>query len=723
LRMISKKYLFYPAFFIVLALMIYFALSAYINYIYVPKKITPIVSAHINSDSFKPLEISVSEVAFHPFRGFILHDLIVKSPTTLQGNDLLRARLVDVDIAFLPLLWKKIHIKRLRIIGADLTIGRDVKGVWNFSHIKDVYYAKCDDRFDVTISEMSLPRCNMIYMDYFKKDNFIEREFDNIKVRLNRYAGTTYRVTISGSDKDRLRESISLTLFYDAIKNSAKGKARLATTYANDYWEYYLDEALKPWRVTCETAKLDTTFSYADNVWTLDGNYLIDKAILSYGEAAITADIVVGHELTYFSNSANRAESHIEARLKDVSSLLGNYRLLDDGRCYIIIENDQINIQDISGSVNGQPVTLTGEFIFGDQRKLVLSGTIADVKHDFCLNLPTYTYGTAYWDLKKDDSFVNITADMQDLKDSVFSLTVNGDISVPDLSTLLNIDKEDTSGAINFSGHLKGEADELESLQGKLSVIVDELSLFKLQPVSFHFDMKAKDGIFEGEMPPAHFYKGDIRGKIRTDMERLGAELYIDGLDLEEFSKVHPKLKSMTGQLAGSISFISKTKDICDTVKGYVSIVLRNCDLRNTPLFSSVEKSMKNFDENFTMPVFKRAEVILLVMDRCLNVNYAFFDADGLNVHFLGKVTFDGIFDITAGTKIFGAGFLKKLLLPHLLGFNLLKDVVEINVVGKWPNLRSVAKVEPMAWLNEFFGFGKKARPEKYNLDKLWAQY
>lgn len=263
----------------------------------------------------------------------------------------------------------------------------------------------------------------------------------------------------------------------------------------------------------------------------------------------------------------------------------------------------------------------------------------------------------------------------------------------------------------------------MESLQGNLSIIVDELSLFKLQPVSFHFDMKAKDGIFEGEMPPAHFYKGDIRGKIRTDMERLGAELYIDGLDLEEFSKVHPKLKSMTGQLAGSISFISKTKDICDTVKGYVSIVLRNCDLRNTPLFSSVEKSMKNFDENFTMPAFKRAEVILFVMDRCLNVNYAFFDADGLNVHFLGKVTFDGIFDITAGTKIFGAGFLKKLLLPHLLGFNLLKDVVEINVVGKWPDLRSAAKVEPMAWLNEFFGFGKKARPEKYNFDKLWAQY
>ena len=64
---------------------------------------------------------------------------------------------------------------------------------------------------------------------------------------------------------------------------------------------------------------------------------------------------------------------------------------------------------------------------------------------------------------------------------------------------------------------------------------------------------------------------------------------------------------------------------------------------------------------------------------------------------------------------------MKKLLLPHLLGFNLLKDVVEINVVGKWPNLRSAAKVEPMAWLNEFFGFDMKAEPEKYDLEKLWA--
>ncbi len=705
----------------VLALMIYFGLSAYINYIYVPKKITPIVGTYINSDLFKPLEISVSEVAFHPFRGFVLHDLIVKSPTTLQGKDLLRARLVDIDIAFLPLLWKKIHIKRLRIIGADLTVGRDAKGAWNFNHLKDLYNTKGDDCFDITISEMRLPRCNMVYMDYFKKDNFIEREFDNIKVRLNRYAESMYRVTISGSDKDRSRESISLTLFYDAVKNSAKGKARLATTYINDYWEYYLDEALKPWRVTCETTKLDTTFSYADNVWTLDGNYHIDKAILSYGEAAITADIVVGHELTCFSNSANRAESHIEARLKDVSSLLGNYRLLDEGKCYIIIENDQIRIQEISGFVKGQPVALTGKFIFGDKRKLDLSGTIADVKHDFCLNLPTYTYGTAYWDLKKDDSFVSINADMQDLKDSVFSLTVRGDINVEELSRLLNMDREDLLGRINFSGSLKGEADELDSLQGKLAVIVDDLSVLKLQPVSFHFDMKAKDGIFEGEMPSAHFYKGNIRGKIRTNMEKIGAELYINGLDMDKFSKIHPQLESTTGQLAGSISFVSKIKNSYDTIKGYGSIRLRNCDVRKTPFFTSVGEGMKEFDKNFEMPVFKKAEVTFFIADKCFNVVHAFFIADNLNVHFLGKITFDGVFNITAGGKILGDGFLKQLLLPHLLAFNLLKDVVEINVVGKWPNLRSAAKVEPMAWLNEFFKVGERARPEKYDLDKLWG--
>ena len=58
--------------------------------------------------------------------------------------------------------------------------------------------------------------------------------------------------------------------------------------------------------------------------------------------------------------------------------------------------------------------------------------------------------------------------------------------------------------------------------------------------------------------------------------------------------------------------------------------------------------------------------------------------------------------------------------MPHVLGFNLLKDVVEINIVGKWPNLRSAAKIEPVAWLNEFFGFGMRAKPEKYDLEKLW---
>lgn len=721
--MINKRYISYLIFLVILVLTIYSLLCIYVNYVYVPKKITPMVYAYINSDLFKPLEISVKKVAFHPFKGFILHDFKIKTPTALKGNDLLDAKLVDVDISFLPLLWKKVHIKRLHIIGGNLTIGRNAKGVWNFSHIKDLYYAKGRDHFNIVINEMRLPRCNMVYIDYFKKENFMEREFDNVKVRFKHYAGYMYQVAISGGDKDRKKESISLTLFYNAVKNTTKGKAQLTTTFISDYWEYYLDELLKPWRVTCEKARLDTSFSYADNVWTLDGNYVIDNAVLSYGEVAITADIVVGHELTYFSNLANKVESHIEARLRNVSSLLGNYRLLDEGKCYIVIEKDEIKIEDISGTVRGQPVALTGKFTFGDKRKLNLSGTVANIQHDFCLNLPTYTYGTAYWDLRKDDSFINIDADMQDLKDSLFSLGISGYINVPDLSGLLNIGREDLSGTINFSGHLKGEADELDSLQGKLSVTVKKLSFLKLQPIFFDFNIKAMNGIFEGKIPPARFYKGDIYGKIRTNLEKLGAELYVDGFDLEEFSKIHPQLKNTTGKLAGSISFVSKIEDFYDTVKGYGHIKLMNCDLRKTLLFSSVEKGMKTFDENFTTPLFKRAEAIFFIMDKCFNINYAFFDADDLSVHFLGKITFDGRFDMIAGTKIFGTGFLKKLLLPHLLGFNMLKDVVEINIIGKWPNLRSVAKIEPMAWLNEVFGLGRKAKPEKYDLEKLWAKY
>ncbi|MDP8298191.1 MAG: AsmA family protein, partial [Candidatus Orphnella occulta] len=494
--MIHKKLFSYSIYAIAAAIFIYSLLYLYINYVYVPKKIAPMVYAYVNSDPFKPLEVSVSEVAFHPFRGFVLRDLLVESPTVLKGKDLLSARLVDVDIAFLPLLWKKVHIKRLRVIGANLTIGRDTEGVWNFSHIKDLYYSQSSSGFNIVINEMWLPRCNMVYMDYFKKANCIEREFDNIRVKLKRYTSSIYRATISGSDKDRARESISLTLSYDAAANSVKGKARLATTYINDYWEYYLDEALKPWSVTCEAARLDTSFSFVDNVCTLDGSYLIDKAVLSYGEVAISADIVIGHEVTYFSNSANSTQSHIEARLKDVYSLLGNYRLLDKGKCYILIDKDQVRIEEIRGSVRGQPVELTGKFIFGNKRELTLRGTIADIRHDFSLILPTYTYGRAYWGLKKDDSFININADMQDLEDSLFNLHIIGDINMPDLSKLLKIDREDLLGGINFSGRLTGEADDLDSLQGKLAVDVKNLSLFKLQPLSFNLDMKAKDGIF-----------------------------------------------------------------------------------------------------------------------------------------------------------------------------------------------------------------------------------
>jgi hypothetical protein len=47
--------------------------------------------------------------------------------------------------------------------------------------------------------------------------------------------------------------------------------------------------------------------------------------------------------------------------------------------------------------------------------------------------------------------------------------------------------------------------------------------------------------------------------------------------------------------------------------------------------------------------------------------------------------------------------------------------VIEINISGKWPDLKQTAKVEPMAWLNEFFGLGFKAGSRKYTIDELWS--
>ena len=79
--MIHKKLFSYSIYAIAAAIFIYSLLYLYINYVYVPKKIAPMVYAYVNSDPFKPLEVSVSEVAFHPFRGFVLRDLLVESPT------------------------------------------------------------------------------------------------------------------------------------------------------------------------------------------------------------------------------------------------------------------------------------------------------------------------------------------------------------------------------------------------------------------------------------------------------------------------------------------------------------------------------------------------------------------------------------------------------------------------------------------------------------------
>ena len=122
------------------------------------------------------------------------------------------------------------------------------------------------------------------------------------------------------------------------------------------------------------------------------------------------------------------------------------------------------------------------------------------------------------------------------------------------------------------------------------------------------------------------------------------------------------------------------------------------------------------------MPIFKRAEAIASIAKKTLNNSYAFFESDKLNVHCLGKITFDGRYDMTVGTKVLGGGFLKRIMLPHVLGFNMLRDVIELHITGKWPKLKHSAKVEPLAWFHELFGLGRRPREANYNLDKIWTQ-
>lgn len=699
-------------------------LWAAVNYLFIPKVVIPELHEYLAVNMAGPLKLTVKDISFHPVRGFLLHDIELSGPVALKENRILRAKLVDIDLALAPLLWKRITVKRFMMYGVDLNIGRDASGVWNFKPLleSDIIKKIRLGEYDFVVNEFRVKKGGIDYADYFNKDNILERRLTNVDLLLIP-EGQRYKLVISGGAKDREEEDFRLEMSYDREQAAVDGTAKLNTRHLNEYWDYYLDEIFKPWHLKTEGLNAFLSFSYLDGKFTMKGRYALEKGALTYGDLTIAGDASIVQDLKYVKAAPAENDVTTEVSLSGSSLLTGRNIFLGNGSCEAVITKSEIAIKGLSGEIKRLPVSLSGRFTFPEPHELYLAGRTGKIDNKFYLKLLTDNQCAVDWEGRLKDSYLKLHADIPDLKNLAFDLKARGDIRLPDIGGLI-AGTESFKGSMKVSGDIRGEADKPGSLNGKAIVKVEDLAFLESAATSFEFDIGAKNGLFQGAIPPTNFCGGNFHGEIKADVDKLGVELDISQFDISQFVRSR-KLEGTKGVISGNAAFITDWTDLPDAIGGgYIKAT--DCDIKKLPLFLAAEAGIKSVtkDADFQLPVFKRIEGNYEVKDRGLNLKNILCNAAGLNLMLSGRFSFSGKTDLTAGARFFGSSMFKmarQILIPETIGLDLIADCIVVKIEGDWPDLEQRTTVQPIRSLGALFPSVGHGSPDRYILKKLWT--
>lgn len=690
----------------------------------VPKVVIPKIREYIDVNFNGQVKLVIKDISYNIFSGFALQDVELKGPVILKDDRILCIDIVDIDLALLPLLRRRIEVSRFEMDGVSLTVGRDTNGSWNYQPLLelDMLKEKEAGKYRFLINEFVIRKGKLNYFDYLNKENMLERQFENVDLFLRKLGGESYRLYLSGNASQKSDESINLELDFNILEKYTSGFVRLNTKHLSEYWHYYLDDMLNPWNLKAEDVVLNMGFSYINDILTLNGGYGISNGIISYGDLHIRGNGVVKQNIKYVRGIPGKDVARIDLSLDNISSSTGEHTFLDRGKCTAVITEKEVAVERLTGVIKRQPVSLSGNFTFGEPRGLFLTGKIANIDNNFNLKLLSDNQGMLDWIISVGSSNAELHADISDLKNIIVDLNLAGLIKIPDLSELLKINKEKIEGTVNISGNIKGELDKVSTLQGGINVGIQGFSIWDLEPLVLNFNMDFTNGILEGEIPKIDYYKGKLYGDVKMDYNNWGVELNLEKFDISEFVKTQPKFKGMRGLLTGKIACVSSLGDF-GSLRGGGYLKAVKCDLWNAPIFSDTEKGIESIITEVEMPVLKSVEVYYGIGDEKIVIENAFCDAQSMDLNMTGNISFSGMVDITVGTKLIGKGLFKiakNILVPVTIGIDAVVDCIQVKITGQWPNLTYHAQIQPMRWLNWLFSGLGTADPDKYSLVKLW---
>jgi len=687
------------------------------NYFVIPRFINPGLETIAHPSPERPFIFAVGKVSFYPIRGFVLRDVVFSQTSDLAGSYILRTRLATIRLAFLPLLSKRLEIRSLWVVNPEINISRNEEGNWNIGFL--FLTPKPEGKGSLILKELRVKNGRLNYADRFKKDNTLSRCFVNIDLKLKNIKPGFYRFILDANAENKTKESLALVLDYDSVAKRASGTVKLNTAYLGEYWDYYLDEMLKPWSFKADNASVEMQLSYSVDNLELEGQYTVSQGLLSYGDFNIRGNATVKQTLKYIKGQPVKEDNSTEICLRDGSLWAANKVLMSELGSQASITSGEIRLSRLSGIMSGLPLSLSGKFTRLPQQELHLTGKLSGINTEFDLKLLPGNQGVLDWRNARGTSYLNLKADIPDLKNLIFNLSLDADVKLEDL---LRPRKDNPAGEIKISGKVTGEAEKFNSYQGEIAANAIGLTWLGLKPLSFDVSMPIKDGLLNGDIPQLDFYKGFLSGTIRMDIERWGAELLLDKVYLEELSGAVPDLKDNKGIFSGNLAFLADWADF-NALKGGGYFKLTSSDLRGFPLFSTAESGIKSIIAGFIMPVFYNVEGNFSLDKEKISVNNAVCHGPTLDLGISGKYYFSGATDFTFGATIAGGGIVntvRRIIFPFTIAVDLLANSIQVRVSGKWPELKQRTAIQPMAWFNDFLKIVNQVSPARYTLDKLW---
>ncbi|MBU0573991.1 MAG: AsmA family protein [Candidatus Margulisiibacteriota bacterium] len=738
-----KRFLIFLLFLLLLVGLLGAGSFLFVNYYLVPNVAVPRVVSYLNSLMGNDLKLSVGEVTSEPFRMLVLRDIQLEGKAYEGKTLIIKADELNMVVDLWALLDRRVKVNKIQVENAELNIIRDKKGKWNIEPL--AMLANGTGESYVLVNHIAIENSSVNFLDRFNKRNKLDRRFVDVDLRLWDSEDSKIDIKISGATDKKQKEHLKLDLDYMQDDHSIKGRASIDTSYFRQYWDYYLDDLLSPWRLDTSSVSADLDFSYDKNILKIDGDYLLEDAFLRYGDWGFKGKARVKHKQTVNLARTWQNKLNVELETESLALLIANIPVIAGAKGSALITEKEIVFKKIiAQSDPEQKIDMTGRYVYSPA-ELFLKGSLGQMENDFHLLMPTPNSAKLDWKVDLKDKFTKfkiwgVVDDIKDLDvDAKFSgsldfdemekvdLTVelaSREVSVKKNRIKVDLGEDDLRGRVEFAGGIRGELDKPSTLNGTINMKLSNFAFLAMKPTSFDLNFAGKSGVFWAEIPPLEFYNGSLNGLFMYQLstKRWGAKLYLRDFDLESFAVDYPELKGCKGRFTLNLACVGDGF-YGETMKGGGYFKSTNCDLRSLPLFKELEEGVKDqFSPSFSVPVFEQIEGNFNIKDEKVTIENASCKAYNMLLGLSGDYSFDRTINITAWMKLTGGDWLKTLrqiVLPMTIPFDILANSIQVNLSGKIPDVKQTVVVKPMSWINELFSETPPADPDKYSLKDL----